>query len=180
MRSEPRNYKWGELDGWVVESRHMLTGKDGVAREHITYWYGPDHGFGTTSGALESSAPVWPTRKAAEQALRKTFGSLTVAARRGYTPKRLEAITVPHRHLYACTTGRNSYTGTGRRKPIQHAAETGHAWKALCDVRIPGLPSGSFEPARPRTCKTCRDRWEARELEWERVEAQRVARRLAV
>jgi hypothetical protein len=63
---------------YVVEHRHPSITAPG-------YWYGPAHGWGTTSGALDDYATArFPNRIAAERALRKTFGSMAEARRRGY------------------------------------------------------------------------------------------------
>lgn len=52
-------------------------------RDIVTYWFGPNHGWGTTSGPRDSAA-VFPHRVAAEDALRSVFGSVAAARRRGY------------------------------------------------------------------------------------------------
>ena len=53
--------------------------------DHVSYWYGPDHGWGTTSGPRESAGVMrFPHRVAAEDALRSVFGSVAAANRRGY------------------------------------------------------------------------------------------------
>jgi hypothetical protein len=51
----------------------------------ISHWYGPRHGWGTTSGPLADSAVArFSSRAAAENALRSVFGTLAEAKRRGY------------------------------------------------------------------------------------------------
>lgn len=42
--------------GWVVR----LT-----SDTHVSWWYGPQHGWGTTSGPLDYSVAVFPTKKEA-------------------------------------------------------------------------------------------------------------------
>lgn len=61
------------IDGWVVESRRSLppTSKIPEPRLHVSWWYGPDHGWGTTWGPLDPSVRVFAT-----------FGDATAAAAR--------------------------------------------------------------------------------------------------
>lgn len=42
-----------DAKGWVVRRMHSTRGADGAMREHASWWYGADHGFGTTSGGLD-------------------------------------------------------------------------------------------------------------------------------
>ena len=71
---------------WVVENRARIGD-----RELVGYWYGPEWTFGTTSGGLDGAA-TFTTKGLAEAALRRTFGTLAYAKRRGYRPvKRDEA-----------------------------------------------------------------------------------------
>lgn len=57
--------------GWVVRVLH----------ERIdTWWYGPARGWGTTSGKLDDSVALFPTRRAAETALRSVYGAVRSAA----------------------------------------------------------------------------------------------------
>lgn len=58
--------------GWVIRSELR---PPVVRRAFATWWYGPDHGFGTTYGPLDSSVRVWPTRDGAEKAAREVYGS---------------------------------------------------------------------------------------------------------
>lgn len=69
--------------GWVMRDETTLT-KTG--RVHVSYWYGPNHGWGRTFGGLDYSVAVFPTRKAAEQAWRGEFGTLRAKT----TAQRLE------------------------------------------------------------------------------------------
>lgn len=57
------------------------------AWSHTGYWYGPDHGWGTTWGALDDPATRrFSSRAAAENALRKVYGEPIARLRRaGYT-----------------------------------------------------------------------------------------------
>jgi hypothetical protein len=55
----------------------------GKERDVVTFWYGPDHSWGTTSGSRDHAA-TFPHRVAAEDALRSVFGSVAAAHRRGY------------------------------------------------------------------------------------------------
>lgn len=49
--------------GWVVRIVTRFNG-----HQIASWWYGPAHGWGTTSGPLDYDVAVWPTRKAAEDA----------------------------------------------------------------------------------------------------------------
>lgn len=71
--------------GWLV----ALTRPTGATGRPITtYWYGPGHGWGTTSGGLAYPGPrVWPSKAAAEAALRSVFGP--PSRWRGYRPVRV-------------------------------------------------------------------------------------------
>lgn len=75
--------------GWCIEVRHRVVGRDGVERDLPSYWYGPDHGFGTTSGPMgDPSGELWewfPTRAAAARAKRNA----PIAGRRAYQPRRV-------------------------------------------------------------------------------------------
>jgi hypothetical protein len=78
------------MRGWVVKcARHLPATEKLPRRLIVTYWYGPAEGFGTTSGALEHGARVWPTKAAAEQALRAIFSVPSVWQSRGYAPERV-------------------------------------------------------------------------------------------
>jgi hypothetical protein len=51
----------------------------------VSCWYGPRHGWGTTSGPLADAAVArFSSRAAAQNALRSVFGTLAAAKRRGY------------------------------------------------------------------------------------------------
>lgn len=71
---------------YVVRVDHTYPDKDGgEPRTLTTYWFGPDHGWGTTSGGRTDYAVVtFPSRLAAENALRKVYGSVAESKRRGY------------------------------------------------------------------------------------------------
>lgn len=66
---------------WVVQ--HVGPGASG--RTVTTYWLGPSHGWGTTSGPLDRAAE-WTTKRAAEMALRKVYGRPQAWRQRGYEP----------------------------------------------------------------------------------------------
>jgi hypothetical protein len=86
--TEPVRYRPG-VEGWVVEDRRDMPMKDGTTREHVTYWFGPDHGWGNTwASRLGSSIRVWPTLDAAFQAAR----SAGVVARTGVTIRPLSEV----------------------------------------------------------------------------------------
>lgn len=73
--------------GWVVQAVHV--GPTG--RTITSYWYGPTHGWGTTSGLLAEAA-VYPTKVEAEAALRSVFRTPAEWKRRGHLPVRLAEI----------------------------------------------------------------------------------------
>lgn len=77
---------------WIVT--HAVT-PEGMAKPLIGYWYGPDHGWGTTSGSFEDAAE-FPTKRAAENALRRVFGRPAVWRRRGYVVARVVEPRCPH------------------------------------------------------------------------------------
>lgn len=52
--------------GWVV--RTTRTYKD---HTHTAWWFGPHHGWGTTSGGLDYSVAVFPTKKEATAVARR-------------------------------------------------------------------------------------------------------------
>lgn len=58
--------------GWVVVNSYI---SEKTGRTSYTWWYGPDSGWGTTSGPLGYAVAVFPTRHDAEMALRRVFGS---------------------------------------------------------------------------------------------------------
>jgi len=58
--------------GWMVA--HTYSASSG--RALTSWWYGPCHGWGTTYGGLSHPGPVvWPTKFAAEMAIRAIFGT---------------------------------------------------------------------------------------------------------
>lgn len=66
--SAGRHYHRG-IAGFVVASKVELTSKaTGEPVTHTSYWYGPDHGFGTTYGGLGYSTRVFASRPAAKRA----------------------------------------------------------------------------------------------------------------
>lgn len=78
--------------GWVVRSEADYPRKDGGTRTHVSWWFGPDHGFGNTWGSLwldrerwphTLEVAVWPTKKAATEARR------ALGRRKGVTIQRL-------------------------------------------------------------------------------------------
>lgn len=88
-----------DLKGWVIRSEVNRLQRDMVTfKPHVAWWYGPDHGFGTTYGDLWLNrerwadtivVAVWPTRKAAQEAKTAHLGR-----RKGITVQRLaDAIT---------------------------------------------------------------------------------------
>ena len=62
--------------GWVVESRDSRHTKNGT--QHVSWWYGPDHGFGTTWGPLDESTRVWARYDDAERDVLRTLGSASI------------------------------------------------------------------------------------------------------
>lgn len=76
--------------GWIVEARHEA--RDGRPA-HVTYWFGPDHRSGETSGGVTNTLSVawFPTRALAEEALGGVFGAPRMWRGRGYIPVRLTA-----------------------------------------------------------------------------------------
>lgn len=58
-----------ESRGFVVRGRFATPAKgDRPEREHWSWWYGPDHGWGTTWGPLDYSVHVFASRPAARTA----------------------------------------------------------------------------------------------------------------
>jgi hypothetical protein len=64
-----------DAKGWVVR---WTTGTG-----HVGWWYGPDHGWGTTSGGLDYSVALWDTKREAVAAIRQ------LGPRRGLTPMKV-------------------------------------------------------------------------------------------
>lgn len=61
--------------------------------ELVTWWYGPDHGWGTTSGSREdSTVALFTSRLATENALRTVFRTMAEAKRRGYRIVRIQEV----------------------------------------------------------------------------------------
>jgi hypothetical protein len=82
--------------GYVVA--HDFERADGLRA--TTYWYGPDHMWGTTSGAL-SEALVWPTRQAAMEALLSVYRTRAAWLSAGYRVRSIAKVTshsVPFPH----------------------------------------------------------------------------------
>lgn len=71
------------MTAWHVESKKMTP----RGTELTFYWYGPGSGWGTTSGPREHAA-TFTTKGLAEAALRRVFGTLAEAKRRGYRAAR--------------------------------------------------------------------------------------------
>jgi hypothetical protein len=70
---------------YVVRADRTVPARDGGTVEMSHYWYGPDHGWGTTSGArADYAVATFPSRLAAENALRKVYGTVAEAKRQGY------------------------------------------------------------------------------------------------
>lgn len=68
---------------YVVQTTYSPEGKPPL----VSYWYGPDHGWGTTAGPLSDQygeIAAFTSRDHAERALKKVFGTLAEAKRRGY------------------------------------------------------------------------------------------------
>lgn len=85
--TETRRYSEDATRGFVVRSSHVLTSKKtGKPTSHTSWWYGPGHGFGTTFGTLDYCVALFPSRKAAEDAIRTGY--------HGATPGRLIVETV--------------------------------------------------------------------------------------
>lgn len=82
----------GQTKGWIVScSRTFPSAKTGQPVTHVAYWYGPRHGWGTTTGPLGGQVVVFPTKGDAEDALRSVFGKPSGWRGRGYEPVRLAA-----------------------------------------------------------------------------------------
>lgn len=79
---------------WVIRSVKILTKRDGSTAEYVSWWHGPDHGWGQTYGrvacrrwvksrrafvgpfTVDSSVATFPTRREAEVAYRSIYGRL--------------------------------------------------------------------------------------------------------
>lgn len=68
---------------YVVQTTYSPEGKSPL----VSYWYGPDSGWGTTAGPLSDAygeIATFTSRMAAVRALKRVFGTLAEAERRGY------------------------------------------------------------------------------------------------
>lgn len=68
---------------YVVQTVFTRDGKEPL----VSYWYGPDQGWGTTAGPLFDpfgEIATFTSRDHAERALKKIFGTVAAAKRRGY------------------------------------------------------------------------------------------------
>lgn len=96
--SEEKRYEPGRA-GWVIR---WAVEVPQTGRTAVSYWYGPDHGWGQTWGGLDYSVAVFPTRKAAEVAWRSVYhgrprpgrGPIRVADAEAETAMRREAARV--------------------------------------------------------------------------------------
>ena len=61
---------------WVMRNERPIVRKDGTKVAHVSWWYGPKHGWGRIFGPLGYSVEKFETRKAAETAWRSEFGRL--------------------------------------------------------------------------------------------------------
>lgn len=59
--------------GWVIRDAIAASPHLKPGTVHVSWWYGPDHGWGVTYGTLSYSVAVFPTRKAAEQAYQSVY-----------------------------------------------------------------------------------------------------------
>lgn len=83
-----------KMPGWIIRSVAEISRLDGSTREHVSWWYGPTHGWGTTYGSIlgrrwirgrgekgafqqDSCVAVFATRKEAEQTFRSVYGRMT-------------------------------------------------------------------------------------------------------
>lgn len=80
---------------YIVVSTHEREGRPSI----ITYWYGPKHGWGTTSGSSidDSAVAKFTSRDHAERALRSVYGSLAEAKRHRYQVKSWDAALSEYR-----------------------------------------------------------------------------------
>jgi len=58
-----------QAQGWVVRNTTQIGNSF-----HHSWWYGPKHGWGTTSGPLDYSVEVFRTKREATEALRSVYG----------------------------------------------------------------------------------------------------------
>ena len=63
--------------GWVIRSEAVVDN----GKKHVSWWYGPDHGWGTTWGGLDYSVRVWRLRRQALDAFRSGYGGVFVRGR---------------------------------------------------------------------------------------------------
>lgn len=64
-----RNFE-PEAKGWVVRRTYKYAGKP----EHASWWYGADHGFGTTSGPLDYCVAMFRTKREGFEAIAALYG----------------------------------------------------------------------------------------------------------
>lgn len=69
-----RRYSEDRRRGFVVRSHTKFKRPDGRDHSHTTWWYGPNHGWGTTFGGLDYSVEVFPSRQAANAAIAQYRG----------------------------------------------------------------------------------------------------------
>lgn len=72
---------------YIVIASHPRTDREPI----VTYWYGPDHGWGTTSSSDKTHAARFLSRDQAERALKKVYGTMAEARRHGYSIKQDKA-----------------------------------------------------------------------------------------
>lgn len=67
------HYSEDLTSGFLVEIRSKFIPKNGpqVEVESVSFWYGPNHGWGTTSGDLDYSVRVWNSKTKVELAMKR-------------------------------------------------------------------------------------------------------------
>jgi hypothetical protein len=75
-----QHYSEDLTSGFLVEVRNRFIPRNapkdsvGVEVESLSFWYGPNHGWGTTTGPLDSSVRVWDSKTKVELALKRSPG----------------------------------------------------------------------------------------------------------
>lgn len=83
---------------YVVE----VVGRVSAGHEVHSFWFGPAHGWGTTSGPIDDySVANFTSRDHAERALKKVYGSMAEAKRHGYRIKAWDIAVIEHKNRIA-------------------------------------------------------------------------------
>lgn len=101
-----RHYTPG-CEGWVLRDEVRYPAPRGL---HVSWWYGPDHGFGTTYGSLGYSTAVFPTRLAAEEAYRTIYGKLRRTGTRNQRAQRVADAEAEQAAMIAAYEARKAAT----------------------------------------------------------------------